>query len=56
MSDSHSEAHGPYFPDAEWQSLQASDRAAARAVVGLLLGVFCTGIVLYSIVCWAVIS
>jgi len=62
MSDTHAHqehaaaTHGPYFSDAEWQSLQASDRSAARAVVALLLGVFCTGIVLYSIVVWAVTS
>lgn len=59
MSDTHAPhetpaGHGPYFSDAEWQSLQASDRAAARAIVGLLLSVFCVGVVLYSIVVVAV--
>ena len=52
-------AHAPHalpFTDAEWQTLQDSDLAAARAVVSLLLGVFCIGVVLYSIVCWAVSS
>jgi hypothetical protein len=39
------------FTEEEWKSLQASDLAAARAVVTLLLGVFFIGIVLYSIVC-----
>ena len=57
MSDTHAApTHGPYFSDAEWESLQASDRAAARAVVTLLTGVFCIGLVLYSIVIWAVTS
>lgn len=42
------------FTEEEWKSLQASDLAASRAVVTLLLGVFCIGVVLYSIVCLVV--
>jgi hypothetical protein len=56
--DAHG-GHSPHelpFTEAEWQSLQASDLAAGRAIVTLLLGVFCIGVVLYTIVCYAVSS
>jgi hypothetical protein len=38
------------FGPAEWQRLQAEDRSAARAIVYLLVGIFGTGVILYSIV------
>jgi hypothetical protein len=50
-------AHAPdNFTDAEWNRLQAEDFAAGKAVVVLMLGIFLTGVVLYSIVAYAVIS
>ena len=44
------------FSDAEWARLQAEDFAAGKAVVVLMLGIFLTGVVLYSIVAYTVIS
>jgi len=38
------------FPASEWASFRRSDTQAARAIVALMLGIFITGIVLYSIV------
>ena len=49
-------AHSLPFTDAEWQQLQAADLAAGRAIVTLLLGVFSIGVVIYSIVCYAISS
>lgn len=44
------------FSDSEWANLQADDFAAGRAVVALILGIFLTGVVLYTIVAYFVIS
>lgn len=44
------------FTDAELNSFHAEDYAAGRAVVVLMLGIFSTGVVLYSIVAYAVMS
>jgi hypothetical protein len=38
------------FPANEWAIFRRSDAQAARAIVVLMLGIFVTGIVLYSIV------
>jgi hypothetical protein len=38
------------FPASEWAIFRRSDAQAARAIVVLMLGIFVTGIVLYSIV------
>lgn len=63
MNDPHA-AHGhdhgapavnPFTP-AEWDALRAADVAAARAVVVLMVTIFCIGIVLYSIVNFAIVS
>jgi hypothetical protein len=60
MSETHTHepgadvGHGPYFSDEEWKHLQAADRSAAREVVTLLLSVFITGVILYSIVVYVV--
>jgi hypothetical protein len=35
------------FPPDEWRALQAEDRQAARNIVGLMTGVFITGLILY---------
>jgi hypothetical protein len=44
------------FTDAEWAALQAEDFAGGKAVVMLMLSIFLTGVVLYSIVAYSVIS
>jgi hypothetical protein len=38
------------FPSGEWAAFRQADTQAARAIVVLMLGIFVTGIVLYSIV------
>ena len=43
------------FTDAEWQSFRAEDFAAGKAVVLLMLSIFSTGVVIYSIVAFWVI-
>ena len=42
------------FTDAELQHLHAEDFAAGRAVVILMVGIFSTGVVLYSTVAYFV--
>jgi hypothetical protein len=37
----------PYFSDAEWQALRQEDIHAGKAVVGLMVGIFTTGLLLY---------
>jgi hypothetical protein len=37
----------PYFPAAEWAEFQAEDVHAGKAVVGLMMGIFTTGLLLY---------
>lgn len=39
------------FTQAEWAELRRDDWKAAAAIVGLMVGIFLTGVVLYSIVC-----
>jgi len=43
-------ASQPHFPAAEWEQLQADDRHAAVAVLGLMTSIFSIGLVLYVIV------
>jgi hypothetical protein len=38
------------FPASEWAAFRRSDTQAAKAIVVLMLGIFLTGICLYSIV------
>jgi hypothetical protein len=40
-------AAGMKFSDPEWQDLQAEDRHAARAVVGLMASIFSIGLCIY---------
>lgn len=43
------------FTDAELDRFRAEDFAAGKAVVSLMLGIFITGVILYSIVaCWVI--
>jgi hypothetical protein len=44
------------FSEAEWSQLRAEDFAAAAAIVTLMVSIFSIGVVLYSIVAWAVAS
>jgi hypothetical protein len=58
MTHSHAHDHhsspaptgGIPFADAEWQHLQAEDRHAARAVVGLMASIFSIGLFIYILV------
>jgi hypothetical protein len=43
-------ASGIPFAEEEWQHLQAEDRHAARAVVGLMASIFTTGLFIYTLV------
>jgi hypothetical protein len=56
MTESHGHAAANPFTDGDIQHLHAEDLAAARAVVCLMVGIFVVGVVLYSIVAWAVAS
>lgn len=54
--DSHG-GHGTpgeqaYFTPVEWEQLRAEDRSGAKAISGLMVGIFTTGLILYSIVAW----
>jgi hypothetical protein len=44
--------HGPaeqtYFPEAEWRELRETDKTAGKHIVGLMVGIFITGLILYS--------
>jgi hypothetical protein len=37
-----------HFPPAEWEALKMEDLHAARAVVGLMIGIFTIGLLLYT--------
>jgi hypothetical protein len=57
MTQAHSSApHAPvagdqtFFPPAEWETLQASDREAARNIVCLMASIFVTGLIGYLII------
>jgi hypothetical protein len=39
-----------FFPAAEWETLQASDREAARNIVCLMASIFVTGLFGYLII------
>ncbi|HXG08460.1 MAG TPA: hypothetical protein VNK04_01595 [Gemmataceae bacterium] len=44
----HAPAAGqPYFSAVEWEALQADDRKAGMAVVGLMMAIFTIGLFLY---------
>jgi hypothetical protein len=43
-------AEGMTFADEEWQDLQAEDRHAGAAVVGLMASIFTIGLFIYSTV------
>ena len=61
----HHDPHGPdthtpgvqtLFPEAEWQEYRRADLAAAKYIVGLMVGIFIVGLVLYTGVAWSVAS
>jgi len=43
--------HGPaeqtYFPEAEWRELRETDKTAGKHIVGLMVGIFSIGLLLY---------
>ncbi len=43
-------ADGFPFAEPEWEHLQAEDRHAARAVVGLMASIFTIGLFIYTLV------
>ena len=64
MSDPHAHDHAfsehplghaaaAPFTDAEIAQFHAQDLYAAKVVVSLMVGIFCVGVVLYTIVAWA---
>jgi hypothetical protein len=57
MSESahHAPAACP-FTETDIDHFHTEDRAAGKAVVSLMVGIFLVGVVLYSIVAWAVAS
>jgi hypothetical protein len=56
LMDTHPPATTAPFTDEEWSQLRAEDFAAASAIVILMVSIFSIGVVLYSIVAWAVSS
>jgi hypothetical protein len=46
----HAHAADAEFSDSEWQALREEDKKGAMAVVGLMVGIFTIGLVLYLIV------
>lgn len=46
----------PAFTDAERQTLHGDDFAAGKAVVILMLGIFSTGVLIYTIVAYWVMA
>ena len=63
MTDTHgANGHGSgpatqtHFSDGEWQDLRTEDLSGAKAVVGLMMGIFIIGLVLYLFVAWWVSS
>jgi hypothetical protein len=62
MAHSETPGHGPaptgqsYFPEAEWQEFRAIDKTAGKYIVGLMVGIFITGLLLYLGVAWSVAS
>lgn len=52
--DEHAHAPAVEFSDAEWEDLQREDSSGARAIVGLMVGIFSIGLALYLIVALSV--
>jgi hypothetical protein len=48
----HEHGHEPEIPfsDSEWEALRTEDKQGAAAVVGLMVGIFTIGLLLYLIV------
>jgi hypothetical protein len=44
----HGQAEQTYFAEAEWRDLRETDKTAAKHIVGLMVGIFITGLILYS--------
>ena len=52
----HDSALAVAFSPEDWDELNRDDVVSAKVVVGLMFGIFATGLVLYSIVAWVVAS
>ncbi len=50
------DSHAANFSDTELSAMHVDDYSAGKAVVLLMLGIFSCGVVLYSIVAYAVMS
>jgi len=55
MSEHGTSTGQPHFPAAEWEALQNEDIHAGKAVVGLMVGIFSIGLLLYIGVCISVL-
>jgi len=52
----HAHAVSPlHFPPDEWEQLQADDRHAGAAVIGLMTAIFGIGLILYTVVLFSVL-
>lgn len=47
----HATGPRPYFTDAEWQAFRRDDVKAGGAIVGLMIGIFTIGLLLYASIC-----
>jgi hypothetical protein len=50
MHPPETSVHEQPFTASEWQAFRDSDKKAARNIVVLMVGIFLTGVMLYSIV------
>lgn len=58
MTEALGHSHGGnvlHFPPDEWEQLQADDRHAGAAVLGLMTGIFSIGLILYIVVLLSVL-
>src|SRR5262249_52352798 len=62
MAHSETPEHGApvsgqtYFPDPEWQAFRREDATAGKYIIGLMVGIFITGLLLYLGVAYSVLS
>jgi hypothetical protein len=48
VAPAHTATGQTYFPDAEWNQFRAQDLTAAKYIVGLMMGIFVVGLLLYA--------
>jgi hypothetical protein len=49
-AESAGKCSAPLFPDAEIAAFKADDKHTAAAIVGLMVGIFTLGLILYSVI------